>query len=79
MEGFVLRIGTFFIVIGIGIFVLFAASNYAGNPNFDYLCIGAASIATGILIRRRKPPPPPSGRFRLWKNLFGKKPKEEKK
>jgi len=79
MEGFILRIGTFFIVIGVGVFILFIASNYADKTNFDYLCLAVSAIAMGLLIRRRKPPPPPSGRFGLWRRMFGKKSKEEKK
>jgi hypothetical protein len=78
MEGFTLRIGTFFIVIGVGIFILFVASDYAGRANFDYLCAAVASVTVGILIRRRKPPPPPSGRFALWHRMrSGSRKKEE--
>lgn len=79
MEGFILRIGTYFIVIGAGILILFIASDYAQQTNFDYLFWAVLSITVGIMIRRRKPPPPPSGRFALWKKWRGKKPKEEKK
>ncbi len=78
-EGFILRIGTFFIVIGTGIFILFLASDYAQKTDFDYLFWAVLTITIGILIRRRKPPPPPSGRFSYIKKMFEKKPKEEKK
>ncbi|HEX2698506.1 MAG TPA: hypothetical protein VHM28_12420 [Anaerolineales bacterium] len=78
MEGFVLRIGTFFLVIGVGIFILFIASNYAHQANFDYLCAAVTSVTIGILIRRRKAPPPPSGRFALWNRMrSGSKKKDE--
>ena len=75
MEGFVVRTGTFFIVIGVGVLILFIASDYANQPNFDYLFWAVLSITIGILLRRRKPPPPPSGRF----SMLHKTPKHSKK
>jgi len=80
MEGFILRIGTFFIVIGAGIFILFIASDSASRTNFDLLFWAVLSVTVGILIRRRKPPPPPSGRFAIWRRMRegARKPKEEK-
>ncbi len=84
-EGFTLRIGTFFILIGTGIFVLFLASDYAKQTDFDYLFWAVLAITAGILIRKRKPPPPPSGRFSAWKRwrsggkLFPPKEKKEEK
>jgi hypothetical protein len=65
VDEFVIRIGTFFIVIGVGIFILFVASDYANQTNFDYLFWSVLSITLGLLFRRRKPPPPPSGRFSI--------------
>jgi hypothetical protein len=77
MEGFTLRIGTFFIVIGVGIFILFVASDYAQQANFDYLCAAVSCVTIGIMIRRRKAPPPPSGRFALWHRMRGGSRKRE--
>jgi len=80
MEEFILRIGIYFLVIGMGIFILFIASDFANNPNFDYLFWAVLVITVGILIRRRKPPPPPSGRFAFLKKMReGSKKKEETK
>lgn len=80
MEEFILRIGIYFLVIGTGIFILFIASDFANNPNFDYLFWAVLVITVGILIRRRKPPPPPSGRFAFLKKMReGPKKKEEPK
>ncbi len=80
INEFVVRIGTFFIVIGIGIFILFVASDYANQTNFDYLFWAVLLVTVGILLRRRKPPSPPSGRFsylrRMWEQ--SRKHKEEK-
>jgi hypothetical protein len=85
MEDFILRIGTYFIVIGTGIFILFIASDFAAQTNFDFLFWAVTLLTIGILIRRRKPPPPPSGRFAAWKRwrsggkLFPPKEKKEEK
>ena len=80
MEDFILRIGTYFLVIGTGIFILFVASDLANDPNFDYLFWSVLVITVGIMIRRRKPPPPPSGRFGVWKKWReGSKKKEAPK
>ena len=66
---FIIRIGTFFTLIGIGIFILFVASDYAGKANFDYLCAAVLCVTVGIMFRRRKPPNPPSGRFGYVRKL----------
>ncbi len=68
-KEFIIRIGTFFLLIGTGIFILFIASDYAGKTNFDYLFWAVLSITIGIMLRRRKPPPPPSGRFSYIRRL----------
>ena len=82
MEEFIIRVGTFFIVIGVGIFILFIASDAAHQTDFDFLFWSIIAIAIGMLLRRRKPPPPPSGRFstlRKWREGPKKNKKEEKK
>jgi hypothetical protein len=58
-----IRMGTFFLLIGAGIFILFIASEYAGKTNFDYLFWAVLAATIGLILRRRRPPPPPSGRF----------------
>jgi hypothetical protein len=70
-DGFVVRIGTFFILIGVGIFILFVASDYANQTNFDYLFWAVLSVTIGIMMRRRKPPPPPSERFSYLRKMRG--------
>ncbi len=55
VDEFIIRIGTFFILIGVGIFILFVASDYANQTNFDYLFWAVLSVTVGILFRRRKP------------------------
>jgi hypothetical protein len=81
VDEFIIRIGTFFILIGVGIFILFVASDYANQTNFDYLFWAVLSVTVGILFRRRKPAPPPSGRFSFLHRRKGNQMnhKEEKK
>lgn len=69
VNEFIVRMGTFFMVIGVGIFILFIASEYAGQTNFDYLFWSVLSVTVGILLRRRRPPRPPSGRFSYVRKL----------
>ena len=57
VNEFVIRIGTFFLVIGVGVFILFVASDYAGKTNFDYLFWSVLSVTIGVILRRRRPPP----------------------
>jgi hypothetical protein len=66
---FIIRIGTFLILIGIGIIILFAASDYSGQANFDYLFWAVLSLTVGILLRGRKAPAPPSRRFGSLRKL----------
>ena len=79
LNEFVIRIGTFFLVVGVGIFILFIASEYAGQANFDYLFWSVLLATVGIMLRRRRPPNPPSGRFSYVRKLRERRhPKREK-
>ncbi len=63
MSDFIGRVGTFFFVIGFGMFILFVASDWANAPQFDYLCIAMLAIGVGWMFQRRRPPPASAGRF----------------
>lgn len=65
MHELITRIGTFFLVIGVGLLILFIASDMSNMTDFDYLFWAILAISLGLLMRSRKAPPPPSGRFRL--------------
>ncbi len=69
MEEFILRVGTYLIVVGVGVFILFIASEYAAQTNFDYLFWALILMMSGMLLRRRKPSPPPSERFSILRRL----------
>ena len=74
------RVGTFFYVIGGGVFLLFVASDLAKQADFDYLFISLLMIFIGWMFRRKKAPPPSAGRF-AWLNKQrqeARKKKEEK-
>lgn len=77
---FVPRIGTFLILLGVFFFILFLASDFARQPDFDWLFIGMLAVFIGIIFRRKAPAPPPSGRFSLVRKLRenAKRRREEK-
>ncbi|MBT3322043.1 MAG: hypothetical protein HN392_07125 [Anaerolineae bacterium] len=75
-EGFTPRIGTFFIILGIGSVLLFIISDIAKSIAFNYFFIGLLLIGIGIFFRRKAAKPPPSGRFSGLKKL-NRKDKEE--
>jgi hypothetical protein len=69
------RVGTFFMVLGGGAFILFVVSDIAKQVDFDYLFISMLLIGIGWALRRKKAPPPPAGRFSWVKGRFGKNKK----
>ncbi|MFZ5923456.1 MAG: hypothetical protein ACOYY3_20620 [Chloroflexota bacterium] len=74
------RVGTFFILVGIMLIVLFVASDMQREPDFDYFFLGLLALAVGIIFRRKAPAPPPSSRFGAIRRMRenAKKRKEEK-
>jgi hypothetical protein len=72
------RLGTFFLVVGIGLVVFFVMSASAGNPNFSYFCWGTLVLTLAFIFRAQyKKAVNPSGRFSVLKRLKPK-PKEDK-
>ncbi|MBL8088909.1 MAG: hypothetical protein JNJ43_01175 [Anaerolineales bacterium] len=68
-DPFVVRVGTFFFVIGMGAFLLFVVSDLAEQVDFDFLFIAVLLIGIGWYMRRKKAKPPPAGRFAWIKNM----------
>jgi hypothetical protein len=69
MKDFLARIGTFFFLIGIGLLLLFVASNAssditAKSTDYSWLCGSVLLIALGFLFRRSAAPPEAADRFR---------------
>jgi len=79
INEFIIRMGTFFLLIGAGIFIIFLASNYAGKANFDYLFWSVLSVTVGIILRRRRGPRPPSNRFSYIRKLREQKGHKKEK
>ena len=71
-EPLIVRVGTFFAVLGWGSFILFVASDFAKEPDFDYLFVAMLLIGIGWILRRKKAPPPSAGRF----SMLRKRPKD---
>jgi hypothetical protein len=79
-QEFVSRVGTFFVLVGIGLMVFFMLSDAAKDPRISYFCLGTLLLSMGFVFRAqfKRPAGPPSGRFSVLQRLK-RKPKEEKK
>ena len=81
-EGFnrkelVHRIGTFFILLAIGLLAFFFLSEASQQVAFEYFCWSAILLVLGFLFRGQfKRSVPPSGRFSLVKKLMPQSKKE---
>ena len=81
MEEFIARIGTFFLLIGTFLVIMFIASDMANQTDFDYLFLAMMAIAAGWMMQKKRPRKPPSAdRFSyLHKWRAGSKKKSEDK
>jgi uncharacterized membrane protein YccC len=74
------RIGTFFLLVGIGLVVFFVLSEAAQQVTFNYLCWGLILLVLGFIFRGQyKRSVTPSGRFSLVRRLMPKSKKEAEK
>jgi hypothetical protein len=76
------RIGTFFILVGIGLLAFFLLSEASRQIAFEYFCWSVLLLVVGFFFRGQfKRAAPPSGRFGLVRRLMprGKKDQEKKK
>lgn len=79
-KEFLARIGTFFLMVGIGLLVFFVVSEAAKQVTFSYFCWGFALVVVGAIFRGRfKKPTPASGRFSIVKKLMPKSQKDQEK
>lgn len=75
---FVHRVGTFLLMIGVVLVILFILSDAAQQTTFSYFCWGIILLFVGFAFRRQhKKSAPSSGRFSIFKKLKPK-PKEKK-
>jgi hypothetical protein len=68
-DPLIVRVGTFFMVMGLGAFVLFVTSDIADQVDFDYLFVAMLLLAVGWGFRRKKAQPPPAGRFESLRKM----------
>lgn len=65
------RIGTFFLMLALGLLVYFVLSDAAGKPAFNYFCFGSILATIGFILRAQlKRPSPASGRFGWMKRFL---------
>ena len=74
------RMGTFFILVGLGLLLLFVASDLGEATYFRYFFFGTASMAVGWFLRRAgAPPPKPSQRFAALRRAMEKQREAQEK
>jgi len=67
------RVGTFFLLVGIGLVVIFILSEAAQETSFSYFCWGTVLLVVGFMCRGQyKRSIPSSGRFSIFKRLMPK-------
>ena len=54
------RVGTFFILIGLGLLILFVGSALGKDSRYSYLLLSAAALFLGFLFHRAAPRPEPT-------------------
>lgn len=71
------RVGTFFILVGLGLLVFFLLSEAARQVTFEYFCWSVVLLVIGFIFRGQfKRSVTPSGRFSIMKRLTPKSKKE---
>ena len=72
-KEFVYRVGTFFLLVGVGMLVFFMFSEAAEQPQFNYFCGSMVLLVVGFLFRAQyRRPAVSSGRFSVLKKLFNR-------
>ena len=66
------RMGTFFVVMGMGVFLLFVASDVVDKVEFDYFFLALILLGIGYYFRRKKARSPAANRFTWFKNTWTK-------
>ncbi len=74
------RVGSFFLMVGFGLILLFILSEAAQDTSFSYFCWGLVLLIIGFAARSQyKKSFPPSERFSLFKKLMPKDKKDKGK
>lgn len=76
-KQFIHRIGTFFLLVGIGVLTFFLLSEASGDPTLGYFCWGTILLVVAFIFRAQyKRSYKPSGRFSVLQK-FRPKSKQE--
>jgi hypothetical protein len=76
-KEFIYRVGTFFLLVGIGVLTFFLLSEAAGKPQLNYFCSSTVLLVIGFIFRAQyKKSYTPSGRFGIFK-IFRPKSKQD--
>lgn len=74
------RVGTFFLLVGIGLLVFFLISDAAGQVTFPYFCWSVILLILGFGFRGQfRRTVKPSGRFSIVKRLMPKSKQDQVK
>ena len=72
-KEFIYRIGTFFLLIGVGLLIFFMLSEAAEQPQFNFFCWSMILLTIGFMFRAQyRGAVVSSGRFSILKKLFGR-------
>jgi len=79
-KAFISRIGTFFLLVGVLVIILFVASDLGDQTYFRYFFLGGILLLIGLVFKRMgASPPAPSKRFEKIRKLQQKKREAEEK
>lgn len=72
-KEFIHRIGTFFLLVGVGLLIFFMLSEAADEPQFNFFCWSTILLIFGFMFRAQfRKPKVSSGRFSIIKRLLGR-------
>ena len=72
-KEFVYRVGTFFLLVGVGLLIFFMLSEAAEQPQFNYFCGSMILLIIGFVFRAQyKKAQVSSGRFSIFKRISKK-------
>jgi hypothetical protein len=69
MDGSVARVGTFLLLVGGGLMVLFIGSEFSQEPDFNYFFLSLAAFFLGIFLRQRGRAPSENQRFQAYRKM----------
>ena len=72
-KEFVYRVGTFFLLIGVGLLIFFTLSEAEDQPQFNYFCGSMVLLIIGFMFRAQyRKAKVSSGRFSVLKKIFSR-------